>query len=138
MNMKKALFVLVVLIGIGSSVFAETYYYYINAHKFEGGSISTTDCYSGTAEYRNSPYAINMKDKGPIPIGTYRISERTGSKGPYTFTLVPESGTELFGRDGFLIHGDSSSGNASTGCIVMRQRTEREKIVVGSTLVVRE
>jgi hypothetical protein len=136
--MKKALFVLVSLVGISSGVFAETYYYYINAHRFEGGAISTTDCYSGTAEYRNSPYAINMKDKGPIPIGTYRISERTSSKGPYTFTLVPERGTELFGRGGFLIHGDSSSGNASTGCIVMRQRTDREKIVVGSTLIVRE
>ena len=123
MSMKKGLFVLVALVGIGSSVFAETYYYYIHDHKFVGGSISTTDCYSGTAEYRNSPYAINLKDKGPC-----------------VFRLVPERGTEIFDRDyyGFLIHGDSSSGNASTGCIVMRQRTDREKIVVGSTLIVRE
>jgi hypothetical protein len=136
--MKKGLFVLVVWVGLGSSVFAETYYYSIHDHTFEGGSIYTTDCYSGTVEYRNSPYAINMKDKGPLPIGTYRISGVTSSKGPYTFTLVPERGTELFGRSGFLIHGDSSSGNASTGCIVMRQRTDREQIVVGSILIVRE
>jgi hypothetical protein len=140
MSMKRAFLVLAAMVGLGTSAFAQTYYYSISQHKFTGGSLNTTDCYSGTAEYRNSPYAINMADKGPLPIGTYRITEvsNTSRRGPFTFTLVPVSGNEMFGRSGFLIHGDTSSGNASTGCIVMRNRSEREKIVVGATLIVTE
>src|ERR1035438_5538324 len=37
--------------------------------------------------------------------------------------LTPESGTNTFGREGFLIHGDSvqNPGTASHGCIILPQ-----------------
>lgn len=40
--------------------------------------------------------------------------------GPMTMRLTPMKGTDTFGRDGFLIHGDKMSVNhtASNGCII--------------------
>jgi len=58
---------------------------------------------------------------GPIPVGTYGIGPPTTTKGPLTFPLTPLPGTNTFGRDGMLIHGDNSDRDhsASEGCIVL-------------------
>lgn len=68
---------------------------------------------------------------GPIPAGNYFIQkpEDTVTHGPYVLPLVPYSSNEMFGRSGFLIHGDSvvNPGTASEGCIIL-SRDVREKI----------
>ncbi len=42
--------------------------------------------------------------------------------GAYTMRLLPINGTHTFGRDGFMIHGDSIAhpGQASNGCVIER------------------
>lgn len=79
--------------------------------------------YSGSSEYKNDPTAEPLHDLGPIPEGTYTIGApvETVTHGPYVLPLTPDPGNEMYGRNGFLIHGDSvvSPGMASKGCIVL-------------------
>jgi hypothetical protein len=54
----------------------------------------------------------------------------TAKHGPYVLRLEPASGTDTFGRSGFLMHGDSkkSPGCAFEGCVIMpRPRTTVEQ-----------
>lgn len=90
--------------------------------------------YSGHAEGVNNPALQNIKYVGPIPQGDWTISGPpfdTESHGPYVLRLSPKSGTETFGRPGFLIHGDSVAHagmhTASEGCIIVAHPT-REQI----------
>ena len=41
--------------------------------------------------------------------------------GPYVLPLTPDPENLMYGRDGFLIHGDSitNPGSASEGCIIL-------------------
>jgi hypothetical protein len=81
------------------------------------------DGYSGFGEGKNNPEMQNVHDVGPIPEGTYEIGppHDTDTHGPHVMSLTPVNGTDTFGRDGFLIHGDSAAhpGAASHGCIIM-------------------
>jgi len=85
--------------------------------------------YSGAPGWVNNPEAQALKDKGPIPRGRWLIGARFDgdTHGPACLRLVPASGTETFGRTGFLIHGDSRlhAGEhvASHGCIVIGRVT---------------
>lgn len=79
--------------------------------------------YSGHGEGKNNADYENVPDVGPIPRGDYEIVEPrdTETHGPYVMPLAPTPSTETFGRDGFLIHGDSIEhpGQASLGCIIL-------------------
>jgi hypothetical protein len=79
----------------------------------------------------NNPMMESVVDVGPIPKGQYEIEGPidTDAHGPYALPLIPAEGNEMFGRSGFLIHGDSieASGSASEGCVIM-PRTAREAI----------
>jgi hypothetical protein len=79
--------------------------------------------YSGHGEGKNNPDMQNVKMVGPIPKGIYYIGEPYNSQktGPFTLPLTPDPSNEMFGRDAFLIHGDSISepGTASNGCIIL-------------------
>lgn len=86
--------------------------------------------YSGHGSGKNNAAMCNVhgyegvEDAGPLPTGYYTIKgppTTTATHGPYVLTLAPDSGNEMFGRDGFLIHGDSIAfpGRASLGCIVL-------------------
>jgi hypothetical protein len=87
--------------------------------------------YSGKGACKNQPEAQDIKNWGPIPCGVYRIGDPHDSAdhGPFVLPLTPDSANEMFGRDSFLIHGDSISapGTASEGCIIL-PRPIREKI----------
>jgi hypothetical protein len=87
--------------------------------------------YSGFGEGKNNPALENVADVGPIPRGRYHIGppEDTAAHGPHVMRLSIEPGTVSFGRDGFLIHGDSCvhPGSASHGCIVV-ERSVRDLI----------
>lgn len=79
--------------------------------------------YSGHGEGKNNPEMENVMNTGPLPKGLYSIglSYQSKTKGPVTMRLFPDPTTRLFGRAGFLIHGDSIAkpGTASEGCIIL-------------------
>ena len=116
----------------GSS--GQTYTYYITAHRFTGGGIDTTNCYSGIPKYKNQPQYCDKKDEGPIPTGTYYITgvrhKSDGAPSDWTLVLTPDPSTEMYRRNNMRIHGGFGSDNqtASTGCIVLEDRNLREKI----------
>jgi len=82
--------------------------------------------YSGfPPDGRNNPSLQNEADIGPIPCGFYTIGPpeyvaAPGPHGPYVLPLDPDAANEMFGRSGFLCHGDSiaHAGHASHGCII--------------------
>ncbi|HUD64672.1 MAG TPA: tlde1 domain-containing protein [Candidatus Sulfotelmatobacter sp.] len=82
-------------------------------------------------EGKNNPAMQKIHCVGPLPIGVYTISppEDTVTHGPFVLPLTPYPTNFMFGRSGFLIHGDSvlRPGDASEGCIIM-PRAVRERI----------
>lgn len=88
--------------------------------------------YSGFDNGKNNPSMQAVADVGPIPQGDWTIvgpPVNTTTHGPFVLRLEPATGTNLFGRSGFLMHGDSieAPGAASHGCIIM-PRTVREQV----------
>lgn len=82
--------------------------------------------YSGLGPAKNNPSWQDHRDIGPIPRGRYQIStpecvDAPGPHGPYVLGLTPDPQNEMFGRAGFLIHGDSIAhpGTASHGCLIL-------------------
>ena len=79
--------------------------------------------YSGFGEGKNNPAMESVPDVGPIPRGEYQVGvpHDTESHGPFVMSLTPMPANEMFGRAGFLMHGDSvhAPGTASKGCIIM-------------------
>jgi hypothetical protein len=87
--------------------------------------------YAGAGEGKNNPAMQDVQNVGPLPVGKYTIGEPSDTKthGPYVLHLTPDPENEMFGRAGFLIHGDSvvQPGTASEGCMIF-SRTVRERI----------
>jgi hypothetical protein len=88
--------------------------------------------YSGAGSGKNNPKMENVPNVGPIPQGDWTIvgpPVNTAEHGPYVLILKPSADTPTFGRDGFLLHGDSkeSPGCASHGCVIM-PRPVREQV----------
>ncbi len=69
------------------------------------------------------------RNLGPVPQGTYTIGSPhdTSTHGPHVMRLTPFPGTQTYGRDGFLIHGDNVLHDASQGCIIL-DRAVRNRI----------
>jgi hypothetical protein len=88
--------------------------------------------YSGNGVGKNNPNWQKIKDEGPIPQGTYTIGDPVEGTdhGPYALPLIPDPSNEMYGRSGFLIHGDEIDhpGCASRGCIIL-PRFARERII---------
>lgn len=90
----------------------------------------------------------SVKFHGPIPQGLWTIGPQEmhysiGKNGEIhklakSMALTPEPGTNTFGRDDFLIHGDTpcECHNASDGCIVLSLPT-RTKIANSGDHVLR-
>jgi hypothetical protein len=81
--------------------------------------------YSGYETGRNNPAMQDVENTGPVPQGIYTIGapqcvESPGPHGPFILPLTPDPANTMFGRSGFLIHGDSIArpGFASRGCII--------------------
>lgn len=93
--------------------------------------------YSGHHNGVNAPELQACSNVGPIPRGSYTISKpyTDDEKGPVVMRLTPDAENTMWGRSGFLIHGDNQQMNhsASEGCIIL-PRVAREFIgrVVGS------
>ena len=88
--------------------------------------------YSGFDEGKNNPAMQAVAEVGPIPGGRWTIVGppfSSSEHGPFVLRLEPDAGTNRFGRDGFLLHGDSieATGCASRGCII-QARAVRELV----------
>lgn len=81
--------------------------------------------YSGHGRGVNNPSLQDEPDIGPIPQGLYSIGAPRDDPrtGPFSLPLVAHDGNQMFGRDGFFMHGDSIEHpgveEASHGCIVI-------------------
>lgn len=86
--------------------------------------------YSGHLDGKNNPAMESHSSLGPCPRGMFTlelIKDASGVPCDYeekrapVFRLIPDASTEMFGREGFLMHGDSitAPGTASLGCIVV-------------------
>ncbi len=102
---------------------------------FDQGGHCESVGYSGKGICKNNPLMVNLRERGPIPPGAYSIGDPFNSDdhGPFCLRLTPYPINQMFGRDGFLIHGDSvkEPGTASEGCIIM-PRSVREAIAKSS------
>jgi hypothetical protein len=91
--------------------------------------------YSGFHEGKNNPALQDKAGLGPLPQGAYWIGEEFDAEehGPVAIHLIPVPHSQMFGRSGFLIHGDSAShpGEASHGCIIL-PRPIREQIAAST------
>jgi hypothetical protein len=81
--------------------------------------------YAGKGIGKNTPKMENIPNIGLIPKGKYRMIELIQSHpttGKYSIRLLPASNNKMYGRSGFLIHGDNrtNSGTASSGCIILK------------------
>jgi|HubBroStandDraft_2_1064218.scaffolds.fasta_scaffold112497_2 hypothetical protein len=80
--------------------------------------------YSGHGLGVNNPAMQSTPDVGPIPQGFYTIGSPyvDPEKGPLVMALTPDPTNEMYGRGGFLMHGDLVTEIglklASLGCIV--------------------
>jgi hypothetical protein len=79
--------------------------------------------YSGRGAGRNNGDMQRSRGTGPIPQGSYTIGAPFSHShaGHYTMRLTPQHGTNTFGRNGLMIHGDSvrHPGQASEGCVIL-------------------
>lgn len=87
--------------------------------------------YSGAGPGKNNPAMENIHNVGPIPQGDWTIvgpPVNTVSHGPFVLHLEPAPETQTFGRDGFLMHGDSVEhpGSASEGCIIVPRPVRKQ------------
>ena len=88
--------------------------------------------YSGNGQGMNNYKMENIVNVGPLPAGFYVVGDRFDSPehGPDCLPLMPDPKNNMYGRSGFLIHGDSvtNPGCASRGCVIL-QKIIRDLIV---------
>ena len=99
------------------------------------GKLSSTESafvafgYSGADAGKNNPAMQSVRELGPIPHGIYAIGAPFDSleHGPFALRLAPDAANEMFGRSGFLMHGDSHEhpGCASRGCVILPLEARR-------------
>lgn len=97
-----------------------TYHQIDGVLEHDGQHIGTG--YSGHGPGVNEPSLETTPNIGPICRGWYTRSEPFDhpTHGPVVMRLIPDAANEMFGRSGFLMHGDGTHapGTASLGCIV--------------------
>lgn len=83
--------------------------------------------YSGSVGHQNRSESEQLKSRGPIPRGVWRIGSKFNHArlGPASIPLTPVEESKAFGRSDFWIHGDNSRGDrsASRGCIILDRKT---------------
>ncbi len=88
--------------------------------KHDGQLVGTG--YSGIGAGLNNPAMEASHNIGPTPRGTCTVGApfHHPHAGAYTMRLTPLDGTDVHGRTGLMMHGDSRAhpGDASNGCII--------------------
>lgn len=98
------------------------------------GKYMFSSMYAGAPGFKDDPALQCVKNKGPLPRGSYTISDPIAhhpTAGRFVLRLAPHRGNSMCGRSGFLIHGDNGRGTASNGCIVL-DRQHRKDLVDSS------
>lgn len=100
-----------------------TWEYNVKEHKFyQNGTFKYDANYAGATGYKNDPAQECVKEKGPLPRGSYNIGSPHNSAhtGKYTISLIPASSNLMCGRDAFKIHGMNANhpADSSNGCII--------------------
>lgn len=92
---------------------------------FFAGSTYVETGYSGRVpDGKIDPSKECVRDMGPIPRGYYTIGAAVGSPTVVSLPLAADDPNYCSPpRSGFLIHGDNSTGTASTGCIILSRKT---------------
>ena len=70
----------------------------------------------------DNPALQNVAKVGPLPQGKYTFGQpvQQSHLGPFAIPLVPSPDNQMFGRNDFYCHGDTTpSGNASEGCLIL-------------------
>ena len=103
-----------------------------------GQTYASCTGYAGKGQGLDNPAAQNQRNVGPIPQGTYTVGGFTTRRGANTRPLTPDPSNHMYGRAGFLLHGDNAARNntASEGCIIIPPQC-RTAVPAGETLVVR-
>jgi len=123
-NKMPTIAMLVALIGFASNANAQ-YNYSISTGQFKSSEGWSANGYSGHKinddgyDYRNRPQQTQATNIGAIPAGTYYVTGVDNSITSNTVILSNDPSNDMNGRDGFRIHGDNSSNNASRGCIIL-------------------
>lgn len=88
--------------------------------------------YSGIGPGKNASAWQDHHDVGPIPCGLYTIGApfdlAGGPHGPFVLPLTPDAANQMYGRSGFLMHGDglgAHAGSASHGCVIQALAVRR-------------
>jgi hypothetical protein len=103
--------------------------------------ILQTEAYAGKGDDKNNIHSDRKQGLGPLPSGLYFIAGPVEHRrfGPMAFHLAPSARNRMYGRSGFMIHGDSrkNPGQGSAGCIVLdrRSRTKLADLKVVSLTV---
>ncbi len=87
--------------------------------------------YSGFPPHVNDADAIQLADIGPIPTGLWNMVEmitKGAAQGPYVIRLEPAPGTLVYGRSGFLCHGDGLKMNYSKQGLALTESFESCKL----------
>jgi hypothetical protein len=73
--------------------------------------------YAGHGAGVDNPAMENVPNIGPLPQGTYTIGPEFTHPhtGPLSMRLEPDASNEMFGRGGFLLHGDNATHTAKRG-----------------------
>jgi hypothetical protein len=84
---------------------------------------SVAQGYAGHGAGLNNPAMEDVEGVGPLPCGVYAIGAPFNHPrcGPFSMRLTPDPGNTMYGRAGFLIHGDTPSMDhtASDGCVIL-------------------
>jgi hypothetical protein len=124
---------LVLFALVASNVFADEYIIDTHTYTRSDGVVKRDGVFSGKGSYKNESSAVDRKDEGPIPHGTYTLKNvGTTNLGPVTIECVPSGNNVMYGRRGFYIHG----GTKSEGCIIINDPDFRRSLD-GHTLTVR-
>ena len=115
-------------------------YEQLTGNLFDGNHNLVGKGYSGADYGKNNPEWQSVKDVGPIPQGDYIIGKPYDSEshGPFVLPLTPAPANEMYGRAGFLMHGDSllDPGHASEGCVI-QSRDVREQVATSNDEMLR-
>lgn len=93
---------------------------------FHNGTYVETGYSGRVPDGKNQPLMECVRNVGPVPRGHYAVE--VARTGPTILTLPLTARNPSYctpARSGFLIHGDNSSGTASTGCIILSRATRQ-------------
>lgn len=92
-----------------------------SSNSFVSGNNGLNSCQN----CQNNPNSTNVKNHGPIPVGSYAIAAPR-TLGGARRDLLPDPLNQMFGRDSFQLHGCSNPATCSEGCVASTTNSVRD------------